>query len=150
MDLPTRFEKTSQKIPTKKTSRQLPKSCLILISNPYLPTKNKLLYLFILCKRNFIKIFFFWGTKGQFYLFKQTVYEKYIVCYRALSKSAHLTNILEILFKHKTRARLIYKNSINLQSSPFSQSISHSISLLIYVSRKNDPLASYNGPAFIN
>ena len=153
MDLPTRFEKTSQKIPTKKTSRQLPKSCLILISNPYLPTKNKLLYLFILCKRNFIKIFFFFfflGTKGQFYLFKQTVYEKYIVCYIARSKSAHLTNILEILFIHKTRARLIYKNSINLQSSHFSQSISHSISLLVYVSRKNDSLTSDKGPTFIN
>ena len=95
MDLPTSFEKTSQKIPTKKTSRQLPKSCLILISNPYLPTKNKLLYLFILCKRNFI--IFFLGTKGKFYLFKQTVYDKYIVCYKALSKSAHLTNIPEIL-----------------------------------------------------
>ena len=146
------LRKLHKKYPRRRQVGNYQSHVLILISNPYLPTKNKLLYLFILCKRNFIKFFFFffWGTKGQFYLFKQTVYEKYIVCYKALSKSALLTNIPEILFIHKTPARLIYKNSINLQSSPFSQSISHSISLLVYVSRKNDPLASDKGPAFIN
>ena len=120
MDLPTRFEKLHKKYPQRRQVGNYQSHVLILISNPYLPTKNKLLYLFILCKRNFINFIFFLGTKGKFYLFKQTVYEKYIVCYRALSKSAHLTNIPEILFIHKTRARLIYKNSINLQSSHFS------------------------------
>ena len=41
-----------KKYSQKKTSRQAPKSCLILSSNPYLPTKWELLNLFILCEKN--------------------------------------------------------------------------------------------------
>ena len=43
-----------------------------------------------------------------------------VVCYIPLLNSTHLTNILEILFMHKTRTILIYKNSIHLLASPFS------------------------------
>ena len=56
----------------------------------------------------------FFQYKGGVLFIQTDNLGEYIVCYIALSKSAYLTNILEIFFIHKTWARLIYKNSSHL------------------------------------
>ena len=65
-------------------------------------------------------IFILFRYKGKVLFIQTDTLREYIVCYIAISKGVNLINIPEILFIHKTRARLIYKNSIHLQASPLS------------------------------
>jgi len=58
---------------------------------------------------------FFLGTKGEVLSIQTNNLRGYIICYIVLSKSANLINTTEILFIHKIQARLVYKNSIQLQ-----------------------------------